>query len=69
MKWKRMLCRILTLGRHWWAYYPENSNKGSSYIHCRLCGKLPPSAWAIYNKMSPKYLRGRRDKWQRRQSL
>ena len=34
MRIPKWLCRILTLGRHWYQFYPEQRYD----IRCRLCG-------------------------------
>jgi hypothetical protein len=41
----RKLCRLLTLGRHWFQFYPEQK----AYVRCRLCGKYPPNMWDWYD--------------------
>ena len=33
----KIICKIFTLGRHWWKHYPGEKR----YVRCRLCGRLP----------------------------
>lgn len=51
-KYKEWLCRILTLGRHWWDYYPGEN----AYVRCAICGKFPDSMWDILCKMKAPYV-------------
>lgn len=60
MKMKKLICSILTLGRHWWAYYPEQRH----YVRCQICGKLPESMWNIFcDYMSMSYIKKRKQKF------
>jgi hypothetical protein len=47
---RKCICKILTLGRHWWQYYPEQGR----YVRCRLCGKTPDSMWGEFTAMLDK---------------
>ena len=47
MRIPKWLCRILTWGRHWNRYYPEQK----FYVQCRLCGTISSSEWEAFNKM------------------
>jgi hypothetical protein len=38
---KYFLCRIVTVGLHWWKHYPGEK----AYVRCRICGKYPKSMW------------------------
>lgn len=58
LRTKRILCRILTLGRHWWEYYPGDA----AYVRCRFCGKYPASMYTILKKMNAKRTRKRWEK-------
>ena len=44
---KNLLCKILTLGHHWWKYYPNEKR----YIKCRICGKTTNFPWNIFCKL------------------
>jgi len=44
---KESTCRILTLGFHWWKYYPGEKR----YVRCRLCGRMPKSMWTQREKI------------------
>ena len=43
----KKLCKVLTLGRHWFKYYPGERR----YVRCRLCGRLPKSMATKLQKM------------------
>lgn len=46
----RIICKVLTLGFHWWKYYPGEKR----YVRCRLCKRLPKNMWATLQKMKGK---------------
>lgn len=50
MRVKKILCKILTLGRHWWVYFPLKRGNYVPFIYCRLCGHIAPNQWEIYKK-------------------
>jgi hypothetical protein len=60
---KKLLCKILTLGCHWWKYGKhEGTNSSGITVYCRICGKVPPNQWKIYkmyflNRKGGKYVR------------
>jgi len=60
-KW---LCRVLTLGRHWYQYYPVQVG----FVHCRLCGQHHANMWKKFAEMrnskynSKKWINERRTK-------
>jgi hypothetical protein len=41
------LCRLLTLGFHWWKHYPGERR----YVRCRICGRQPGRPWQQLQKM------------------
>jgi len=46
---KKILCKILTLGRHWWVYAPCGKYE-TCCVWCRICKAHPKSEWKIYHK-------------------
>lgn len=46
----KKVCRVITLGFHWWKHYPGEKR----YIRCRLCGQMPDSMWNTLNKFIKK---------------
>jgi hypothetical protein len=56
---RKLICKILTLGRHWWVYIPIG-NGTIPVVHCWICKKKPANMWEIYcrkfrNKSSGMY--------------
>lgn len=49
-KMKKLICKILTFGRHWWIYGPIPGISKYPWVICKICGKLPPDGWLIYEK-------------------
>lgn len=47
MKINRKVCKVITLGCHWWKYYPGEKR----YVRCRLCGKQAGRMWTILTKL------------------
>lgn len=49
---RKILCKILTLGRHWWVYKPfRNCKRTRNFcpqIRCKICEKIPKNQWLIY---------------------
>lgn len=62
----KILCKILTFGRHWWTYksVPVTGHRCDHCkfvgISCRICGKIPGNQWEIYKK---KFLRKPKGKY------
>lgn len=50
MKVPKKVCKVITLGFHWWKHYPGERK----YIRCRLCGFRPGYMWKILQKMKGK---------------
>jgi len=47
---KILLCKILTLGFHWWTYGTHPRTKRGGCVYCSLCHKIADSQWEIYKK-------------------
>lgn len=48
-KMKKLICKILTFGCHWWKFSRTTKYK-VIHINCRICGRIPGNQWEIYKK-------------------
>jgi len=47
---RKILCKALTLGQHWWTYGVHPQKKDVLCVYCRICGFIPGDQWKIYKK-------------------
>lgn len=46
---KKLICKIVTLGRHWWFYGTARCDFTPKVL-CSICGHVPSNQWEIYKK-------------------
>ncbi len=46
---KQWWCAVITFGLHWYKYFGASGGQG---VKCRLCSKLPASAWKMLRRLS-----------------
>lgn len=48
---KKLLCKILTFGRHWWTYGSNmRTRRILGHVHCRICDFVPGNQWETYEE-------------------
>lgn len=47
---RTILCKIVTLGMHWWTYGAYTKWSKKPKVYCRICYHIPGNQWEIYEK-------------------
>jgi len=49
LKTRKLICKIVTLGFHFWTYGPRPGNC-RVVVYCKICGAVPKNPWAVYRR-------------------